>query len=101
MSKVQNRGASTIRGNMKKSKYVVIINWGGGLHDKVIKVSLRDKMYDNNDEDVYLDHSKDILYKKDEERDGYLIRGFDSKSDAQLFLDGAKAFKKFLQQYIR
>ena len=84
-----------------KEKYVVVMNCGGGLWDKVVKVKCSNK-YDygacwSNDEADISWMGKDG--PPDDERCKYHV--FNTKQEAQTFFEGAKAFRDFIGGFLK
>ncbi len=84
--------------------YAVICNWGGGLWNRVEKLK-PDKTSFKMGCDMYVSADGNSCYgmkdisKEELNKDGHKAKFFKNKKDAQLFLQGAKFFKNFLNYY--
>lgn len=81
--------------------YLVTINMGGFVHNKVYTLTRRESEYSNGYD--YWDRSQNYGFNVDDKRklgpyktDGCWQFLFDSKQEAQTFLDGALAAKDFM-----
>jgi hypothetical protein len=81
------------------SKYVVIVNMGGGLWDRVVEVKRRSEW-----PEYWSDAKGDVSWSvgsKPPNRDGCVYTVFDTKHEAQVFLDGARCFRSFMSRYCK
>lgn len=91
----------------QKKLYLVIINMGGYVHEKIYVLTRRNNEFFDECYD-YWDRSENYGFMGDDNRklgpkkhDGYWEFLFEDKKEAQTFLDGAMAAKQFLLNLLK
>ena len=92
--------------NKPKHLYMIVMNIGGSLHDKVYKLTLKDDGLSNDYWDKSGNHdfpSNKVNTEKTHfkvKNSGYIRIAFINVSDAQLFLEGANEFRDFCLNWL-